>query len=114
MVETLTPEALQPVVSDAPRAFQYCTDALSAYEKLDYRNAFHLVAPGKSQTYSVEANNAELRHNLAQLSRRTRCFWRSRASLERTLAMFVYCWNKARLRGVKYWKALKDELYVFI
>ncbi|MBP9502950.1 MAG: IS1 family transposase [Candidatus Promineofilum sp.] len=31
----------------------------------------------KSETYSVEAGNAELRHYLARLGRKSRCFSRS-------------------------------------
>jgi folylpolyglutamate synthase/dihydropteroate synthase len=33
----------------------------------------HALAPGKSQTDSVEADNAELRHDLARLGHRSRC-----------------------------------------
>jgi IS1 family transposase len=32
------------------------------------------MMPDKSQTYSVEADNAELRPYLARLARRSRCF----------------------------------------
>ncbi|MCS7088414.1 MAG: hypothetical protein NZL91_06945 [Thermoflexales bacterium] len=58
---------LQAAVGQAPRAFQYCTDGFSGYAALDYRGGWHLVALGKSQTDSVEAGRAELRHFLARL-----------------------------------------------
>ena len=50
---------------------------LPPYETLVYWPGTHAVAPGKSQTHSVEADNAELRHYLARLSRKSRCFSRS-------------------------------------
>ena len=53
----------------------------------------HQVAPGKSQTFSVEGDNAELRHCLARLGRRSRCFSRCLWALTRAVALFVYAWN---------------------
>ncbi|MCS7054809.1 MAG: IS1 family transposase, partial [Thermoflexales bacterium] len=88
---------LQAVVDQAPRAFQYCTDGFSGYAALDYRGGWHLVAPGKSQTYSVEASLAELRGALARLGRRTRCFSRCVEALRRSVASFVQCWNRRQL-----------------
>jgi hypothetical protein len=35
--------------------------------------AGYAVSQGKSETYSVEAGNAELRHSLAHLARSSRC-----------------------------------------
>ena len=52
----------------------------------------HAVAPGKSQTYSVEADNAEVRHYLARLGRlgrNSRCFLRSIDALRRAVKLFV-------------------------
>jgi len=44
---------------------------------------------GKSDTYSVEADNAELRHylDLARLARKSRCVY----ALECALRLFVCC-----------------------
>ena len=66
-------QALQEVVEGADRAAQSYSDALATYETLVYYPGTHAVAPGKSQTYSVEAANAEVRHYLARLGRRSRC-----------------------------------------
>jgi len=61
-------EALQGVVEGANPAQQYYSDAFATYETLVYLpRGRYAVAPGKSQTYSVEADNAELRHYLAHL-----------------------------------------------
>ena len=60
VVTTRTAATMQPIIDDAPAAFQYCTDGFSTYETLNYHQGLHLVADGKSQTYSVEGGNADL------------------------------------------------------
>ena len=60
---------------------------------MHYRQAQYAIAPGKSQTYSVEGVNADLRHYLARLGRRSRCFSRSVVALARAVALFAYCYN---------------------
>ena len=64
---------VQALIDEVPNAFQYCTDGFPVYEGRNYHRGWHLVAHGKSQTYSVEAGNAELRHYLKCLARSTRC-----------------------------------------
>jgi hypothetical protein len=54
VVTARTTETLQPIVDDAPIAFQYCSDGLTTYEALNYHSGLHLVAEGKSQTYSAD------------------------------------------------------------
>jgi len=75
----------------------YYSDAFALYERLVYYPGHHAVAPGKSQTYSVEADNAELRHYLARLGRRSRCFSRSIVALRRAVKLFVHAWNRRQL-----------------
>ena len=74
-------------------AHRYFSDGFPTYAQLLYPGT-HAVAPGKSQTYSVEGDNAELRHYLARLARRSRCFSRCIWALQRAVALFVYAWNK--------------------
>ena len=52
---------MQQVVDDAPPARRYFSDGFATYAQLLYPGT-HTVAPGKSQTFSVEGDNAELRH----------------------------------------------------
>jgi hypothetical protein len=52
---------MQQVVDDAPPAYHYFSDGFATYAQLLYPGE-HKVAPGKSQTFSVEGDNAELRH----------------------------------------------------
>ena len=86
-------EALQQIVDDASPAQRYFSDGFSTYAQLLYSGT-HAVASGKSQTYSVEGDNAELRHYLARLGRRSRCFSRCLWALSRAVALFVYVWNR--------------------
>ena len=86
-------EAMQQVVNDAPPAHRYFSDGFPTYAQLLYPGT-HTVAEGKSQTYSVEGDNAELRHYLARLGRRSLCFSRRIWALQRAVALFVYAWNK--------------------
>jgi insertion element IS1 protein InsB len=47
----------------------------------------------KSQTSSVEGTNADLRHYLARLARRSRCFSRCLEALRRAVDLFVRFYN---------------------
>jgi IS1 family transposase len=78
-------------------AQQSYSDAFPTYETLVYYPGTHAVAPGKSQTYSVEADNAEVRPYLARLGRRSRCFSRSIAALRRAVKLFVPAWTRRQL-----------------
>jgi len=50
--------------------------------------------PDKSQTYSVEGVNADLRCYVSSLLRRNRCFAPSVAALKRLLRLFVTVYNR--------------------
>lgn len=89
-----TGEALQDTIERAAPAPQYYSDAFPTDATRVYYPGTHAVAPGKSQTYSVEADNAELRHYLARLGRRSRCFSRSITALCRAVKLFVPAWNR--------------------
>ena len=91
------PDRLQTLLDAAPQARQYYSDQLAAYTRLVYYPGRHEALPNKSQTYSVEADNAELRHYLARLGRRSRCFTRSIWALRDVLKLFVYAWNRRQL-----------------
>jgi|SRR5215213_8116571 len=52
----------------------------------------------KSETYSVEGGNADLRHYLAGSQRASRCFSRCFKALSRAVELFVYFYNERQLR----------------
>ena len=53
---------LQEIIERSSQAAQYDTDDFAPYPRLVSYPGHHAVAPGKSQTDSVEADNAELCH----------------------------------------------------
>jgi hypothetical protein len=96
---------MQKVADDAPIARQYFSDALDTYSQLYWHEGKYEALPNKSQTYSVEGDNAQLRHYLARLVRRSRCFSRCIRALQRAVDLFVFYWNlrqKARRANPKY------------
>lgn len=56
----------------------------------------------KSQTYSVEGTNADLRHYLARLARRSSCSSRCINALTRAVDLFVGVCNARQLKKRKY------------
>ena len=92
-----TQEVLQRLVDLAPKAQWYFSDGFDAYQWLWYHFGRYEVSKGKSETYSVEADNAELRHYLARLARRSRCFSRCPHALECALRLFVFSFNRRQL-----------------
>lgn len=97
MVWERTQQAIQEIVDDAPKAKQYTSDAFDAYDRLWYHYGSYEVSDGKTDPYSVEGDNAELRHYLARLARASRCFSRCPHALECALRLFVYCFNSRQI-----------------
>lgn len=89
-------EALQACLERAPRAKQYYSDAFPVYDTL-YYGAPYEMRTDKQETYSVEAVNADLRHYLKRLARKSRCFSRCMQALARNLRLFVYCYNQRQI-----------------
>jgi len=92
---------MQSVVDLAPRAKTYFSDAFNTYKELCWWGT-HRVMYDKSETYSVEGDNAELRHYLARLTRKSRCFSKCINALRRAVELFVWCWNKRQFHRQRY------------
>jgi len=95
-------EALQAVVDQFPRGTQYYSDHNPIYPGLVYYPGIYNISEGKTAVFSVEGVNAELRHYLARLVRRSRCFSRCPDALECTIKLFVFCHNRRQLYKHKY------------
>ena len=67
-----------------------------------YYGAPYEMRSDKKETYSVEAVNADLRHYLKRLTRKSRCFSRRLDALLRNLRLFAYCYNQRQLMKQKY------------
>lgn len=104
---------LQNCLERAPQARQYYSDAFPAYDNL-YYGAPYEMRPDKKETYSVEAVNADLRHYLKRLARKSRCFSRRLDALLKNLHLFAFCYNQRQLfkqQHPKYAPPLIDFLY---
>src|SRR3712207_9088289 len=88
---------MQSVVDSAPHASRYYSDAFNTYRELCWWGE-HTAMYDKSETYSVEGVNADLRHYLARLARRSRCFSRCINALARAVDLFVRCYNARQLQ----------------
>lgn len=95
-------EAFQAVVDQTPHGRQYFSDHNPIYPGLVYYPGMLSVSDGKTETYSVEGVKADLRHYLARLVRRSRCFSRSPFALECAIKLFVFCHNNRQLYIYQY------------
>lgn len=88
---------LQSVVDQAPQARAYSRDGFRPYKNLVYGEDMYTAMLNKSQTYSVEGGNADLRHYVARLARKSRCFSRCMDALRRAVKRLVWCYNQCQL-----------------
>ena len=95
-------DTLQQLVDAAPQAAFYFSDLFATYRNLIYTPGIYTPVPGKSETYRVEGDNAEIRHYLARLARRSRCFSRCIQALRLAIRLFVYAWNARQLYHQRY------------
>jgi len=102
VVSNRTQQVIQQMVDAAPKAKRYYSDGFDAYQWLWYHFGSYQVSEGKTDTYSVEADNAELRHYLARLARKSRCFSRCPYALSCALRLFVYSFNRRQLYKQRY------------
>jgi len=93
-----TTDPMQAMLDSSPQARYYYSDAFSTYDTLVYYPGKHQSLSNKRQTYSVEADNAELRHYLARLARKSRCFSRCIHALWRAVKLFIFAWNRCQLQ----------------
>lgn len=103
---------LQACLEQAPQARQYYSDAFPAYDSL-YYGAPYEMRTDKKETYSVEAVNADLRHYIKRLARKSRCFSRNLEALLRNLQLFAYCYNRRQL-AKQFYPQYKSHLIDFL
>jgi IS1 family transposase len=63
---------MHEMAGDAPKAKCDNSDAFDAYTHLLYHFCRYEVSEGNTDTYSVEGDNAELRHYIARLAKSSR------------------------------------------
>jgi IS1 family transposase len=89
-----SPERLQSIVDNSPEAKNYATDGYLAYIDLIYPGRHIRNIKDKKDTFTVEGINADLRHYIPILARRSRCFARKLETLEAVISVFIDAYNK--------------------
>jgi len=97
-----SPKRIQAIVDNAPEAKNYCTDGWSGYVDVAYPGQYTRNICNKNDTFTVEGVNADLRHYIPLLARRSRCFPRKLETLKAVLEVFVEAYNKFGLAKMKF------------
>jgi len=95
-------ERLQSIVDNSIEAENYATDGYLGYIDLAYPRKHIRNVCNKNDTFTVEGINADLRHYIPVLARRSRCFCRSLETLLAVLAVFIDAYNKFGEAKMKY------------
>ena len=101
---------IQPVVDNAPYAYQYNTDGYHGYMDVVFPGYHRRNIHNKKHTHNVESVNADLRHYIPGLRRRSRCFYRSLETLRAIFSIFVNAYNKFGEAKLKFRRKL-IEIY---
>ena len=89
-----SPERIQRIVDSAPESERYCTDGYLGYIDVVYPGTHIRNIHNKNDTFTVEGVNADLRHYIPILARRSRCFARKLETLRAVLEVFVDAYNR--------------------
>ena len=93
---------IQSIVDGAPEAQRYCTDGYVGYLDVVYPGKHIRNTHDKSDTFTVEGVNADLRHYIPILARRSRCFPRTLETLIAVVGVFVNAYNRFGAEKHKY------------
>ena len=93
VTESRSVEQMQGLIDASPVAETYYSDGFLMYRDLCYWGV-HIVAPRKSQTYTVEGTNSDLRWYIAGFARRSKCFYRKIETVKAILTVFVSAYNR--------------------
>lgn len=93
---------IQRMVDAAPEAEEYCTDGYFGYLDVVFPGKHIYNIHNKNDTFTVEGVNADLRHYIPTLARRSRCFPRKLENLQAVLAVFVQAYNRFGLQKDRY------------
>jgi IS1 family transposase len=86
-------DTIQNIVDNAPHSEKYYTDGYAAYAEVDYYGTHIQNFRDKSNTFTVEGINADIRHYIPLFARRSRCFARSLETLKAVMEIFVDAYN---------------------
>ena len=92
---------IQSIINSAPAAYRYHTDGYVVYADVEYPGCHIRNARDRSDTYIVEGVNADLRHYIPVLARRSRCFCRSIDTLQAVISVFVDAYTTSNYKRPK-------------
>ena len=84
---------IQNIVDSAPEADFYRTDGYVGYLDVVFPSDHVRNVRDKKDTHNVESINADLRHYIPVLRRRSRCFCRKLETLQAVIEVFVDAYN---------------------
>ena len=94
-VDNSVKAAIIQQIVDSTKPFQkYFVDGCTVYRDVDYLGLLRQNCENKNDTYLVEGTNADLRHYIAGLRRKSRCFFRKFSTLRAVLYVFINAYNK--------------------
>jgi len=99
-----SPSRIQALVDAVPPARFYCTDGWNGYVDVVYPGKHIRNVSNKNDTFTVEGVNADLRHYIPILRRRSRCFPRSLETLKAVLEVFADAYNAFGVAKMKFRK----------
>lgn len=106
-----TSRTIQRMVDAASDAEVYCTDGYSGYLDVVFPGKHIFNMHNKNDTFTVEGVNADLRHYIPTLARRSRCFPRKLENLQAVLTVFVTAYNRFGLQKARY-RSLHSDISI--
>ena len=97
-----SPNRIQAMVDASPPAENYATDGYLGYIDVVYPGRHVRNIRDKKDTCGVESVNADLRHYIPVLRRRSRCFPRSLDMLNAVLEVFAEAYNAFGVAKMKF------------
>jgi IS1 family transposase len=101
-------DRIQALVDVAPEAKVYYTDGYFGYIDVVYPGKHVRNIHNKNDTYTVEGINADLRHYIPILARRSRCFARTLDTLRAVVEVFIDAYNSFGMAKFK-WRQKKQK-----
>ena len=95
---------IQQIVDSVPPAKTYHTDGYYGYANIDFQGRHNQNMLNKNDTHNVESINADMRHFIPGLRRRSKCFYRTLETFRAVLSIFVDAYNKFGEAKLKYLK----------
>lgn len=86
-------ERIQQLVDNSPKDSHYYSDSYSSYNEICYYGT-HTSLKNKSQTYTVEGVNSDIRKYIAALQRQSKYFFRSLDTFKSVMNIFIRAYNK--------------------